>query len=283
MPTLAQKRRSTLAAMGLAALLFTLIASAAPPAGWQAHVSSELVAVYKSSATSHPAAAPHSTGPVATASALGPRFDLAGRVQVDVLVDCAINAPTAALVAAGLHGPVSIHVPPFCVVEGWVAPAALPALTSVPGVTRVKTPAYGVRSPPKSGSSPGLTPSMKKQAAAVTSGLLTQGAGQPAVNGNAVAIMHADLFISQTGVNGAGVTVGVISNNVTSLALIQSRAELPAVQVVASTASGTPSTAPGDEGTMMLEEVHAVAPGASLAFCGPNNATSAEYRGVDGF
>src|SRR5207253_1628055 len=26
---------------------------------------------------------------------------------------------------------------------------------------------------------------------------------------------------------------------------------------------------PGDEGTMMLEEIHAVAPGASLAFCAP--------------
>ncbi len=86
--------------------------------------------------------------------------------------------------------------------------------------------------------------------------------------------MHADVFASQTGTSGAGVTVGVISDDVTNLAVIQGRGELPAVQVL-TVAGESALIDPTDEGTMMLEEVHAVAPGAALAFCGPQ--TSAEY------
>src|SRR5205807_6702143 len=81
---------------------------------------------------------------------------------------------------------------------------------------------------------------------------------------------------TQTTKNGTGVTIAALSDNVTSLAVIQGRGELPAVNVVAPS-GGTLSTTPGDEGTMMLEEIHAVAPGASLAFCAP--VTTAGYIG----
>ena len=60
------------------------------------------------------------------------------------------------------------------------------------------------------------------------------------------------------GVNGAGVTVGVVSNGVSNLAAARARNELPAVTVLA---AGT-----GDEGTAMLEIVHDMAPGAALIF-----------------
>ncbi len=58
-----------------------------------------------------------------------------------------------------------------------------------------------------------------------------------------------------------------------SLASIQQRGELPAVQVF--TPSGQSNPPPADEGTALLEEVHAVAPAAGLAFCGPT--TFVEY------
>ena len=85
--------------------------------------------------------------------------------------------------------------------------------------------------------------------------------------------MRADQFVAETGTGGRGVTVGVQSSGVASLSLIQSRRELPAVRVV-NPSGGTSSTL-ADEGTVLLEEVHAVAPYASLAFCGPQ--TFVEY------
>src|SRR4029077_2759867 len=79
--------------------------------------------------------------------------------------------------------------------------------------------------------------------------------------------------VSQTHINGAGVTVGVQSTGVTSLMVIQGRSELPSVQVVAPSGQSNPPV--GDEGTALLEEIHAVAAGANLAFCGPT--TFVEY------
>jgi hypothetical protein len=85
--------------------------------------------------------------------------------------------------------------------------------------------------------------------------------------------MRADQFVAQTGANGAGATVGVQSAGISSLQTIQGRGELPTVQVVKP--SDGVSSPTGDEGTALLEEVHAVAPGSGLAYCGPN--TFVEY------
>jgi hypothetical protein len=85
--------------------------------------------------------------------------------------------------------------------------------------------------------------------------------------------MRADQFVSQTGTNGAGVKVGVQSVGISSIQTIQARGELPTVQIVKPSDGMNSPT--GDEGTALLEEVHAVAPGASLAYCGPN--TFVEY------
>jgi hypothetical protein len=78
--------------------------------------------------------------------------------------------------------------------------------------------------------------------------------------------MHADQFVAQAGGGGAGVIVGVQSQGIASLTTIQGRHELPAVAVVTSAAGGSNSQY-ADEGTALLEEVHAVAPNAGLAFC----------------
>jgi hypothetical protein len=73
------------------------------------------------------------------------------------------------------------------------------------------------------------------------------------------AIHRADQARTIYAVNGAGSTVGIISDGVTSLAQSQATADLPAAVAVGLAGSG-------DEGTAMLEIVHDLAPGAGLAF-----------------
>src|SRR5262249_47324763 len=94
-----------------------------------------------------------------------------------------------------------------------------------------------------------------------------QGGGVPgaAIDGNGVSIMRADQYVSQTTVNGSGVTVGVMSDDAVNLAVIQGRGELPSpIQDLTTVTNPTPT----DEGTVMMEEGPAVAPGAGLLFCG---------------
>lgn len=68
------------------------------------------------------------------------------------------------------------------------------------------------------------------------------------------------------GVNGAGVTIGVVSDGVETLARAQARGDLPANVIVLPGQSGTEDPGVQDEGTAMLEIVHDLAPGAQLMF-----------------
>lgn len=184
------------------------------------------------------------------------RFDAQGRVQADVHYNCSSSAPTAALASAGLSISGTTNLSPLCVVEGWIAPAALPTLTAIADVTHVQIPAY-VRHTTR--------PSLKSTA---------QTPAATPIDGNAITIMHADRFVSQAGGGGNNVLVGVQSQGIASLSVIQGRGELPGnIQVLTNTAGGAASTA--DEGTALLEEIHAVAPNAALAFCEPQ--TFVEY------
>jgi hypothetical protein len=264
-PAPSSRTRPTFA-VGVGALITSLLASAvtAPSASWQSRVSRDLLNVY-TAATVASAAAVTPAKPAAPAP-LGARFDSQGRVQVDVHVACAAGTPAKLLSAAGLNVGTAVHVPPYCVVEGWMSPTALPAVAAVSGVTIVRLPSYAFRKRPTPAHGQANTP--LPTATSATSGTTrTQGAPGPAIDGTAVTLMRADQFISQTGVNGSGVTVGVMSDDATSLALIAARGELPAT-VADLTQNGSANPAPTDEGTMMLEEVHAVAPGATLLFCG---------------
>jgi Subtilase family len=250
---------------------FLLSVGIAGQASWHEKVTSQVLSVYTAATA---ARVDPTLRASAAPSALGSHFDSRGNVQVDVHYDCAVKAPLSALKAAGLKIGTSLHIPPSCVVEGWVTPAALSQIASVPGVKLVKLPAYAYHTHPKPTTNAGtqfLTPTTASHMKAQSIG------GNPVINGNAVAIMHADQYITQTQINGAGVTVGVLSNNVNSLSIIQGRGELPSVQVLAPSPGGALSSAVGDEGTMMLEEVYAVAPGAALAFCAPD--TAVDYQG----
>jgi hypothetical protein len=242
-------------------------AGAAPATNWQSRVSAALLKIYQSAGN---AAATAPSGSHSSHAHTMARFDSSGRVEIDVHFDCAIPAPKRELSAAGLVVSTAVKLPPFCVVEGWVEPKALPAIASVNGVKLVKLPVYSShhtvpanRPATKSAPMPQTAPHRDTPLAVP----------QNSIDGAAINIMHSDLYAQQTGGKGSGVTVAIISDDVSNLATIQARGELPA-NVTLYPSGGTNST-PTDEGTMMLEEVHAVAPGASLAFCGPT--TEVQY------
>ncbi len=228
--------------VGIAVTWGSTTSPAATADAWRLRVSAKLLAIYDAS-----------PGGRSTASAA--RFNEKGWVQADIHYDCAVETPTQALVSAGLSVGSAVRLAPFCVIEGWVAPETLSRIAVVAGVKRVTLPAYAVH------------PRLKGTAAAPAA------SASGAIDLNGVKIMRADQFVTQTGAGGAGAKVGVQSGGISNLKTIQARGELPAVQVV-KPADGLSSPA-GDEGTALLEELHAVAPGAALAYCGPG--TYVEY------
>jgi len=246
--------------IALSGLLFLNVAAHAALPDWDSHVSPRLLALW-----SAPDAAPaEQIEPrVAVLEVREPnsraRFDSQGRVQIAVHYDCAVRAPIRALSGAGLTVGASAHFPPLCSVEGWLRLSDLPDLASLSAVRSIDLPAY----------SRVIKPVMRSFPRA-------QASVSAVIDGNAVAITHAGEFIATTGKSGAGVSIGMMSDDIASLALIQSRGELPQhITVLTPDAHSSPGTSPTDEGTMLLEELHATAPGANLLFCAPQ--TDVEY------
>src|SRR3569833_368167 len=225
----------------LVVMVATWATSAAPADAWRLRVSAKLLSVYDAPAG-------------ARSSGTSARFIAEGRVQADVHYDCSNEARS--VIATRISVSSSVQLASYCVMEGRLAPEALSQLAAVNGVERVSLPSYAIV--PKLQADP--------SASSATPAAI-------AINHNGVTIMHADQFAAQTGLNGSGAKVGVQSGGISNVKAIQQRAELPAVQVVLP-ADGAAAPA-GDEGTALLEEIHAVAPGASLAYCGP--ATYVEY------
>jgi hypothetical protein len=224
--------------IGLVVVATAWVSPAAAADAWRLRIASRLLSVYDAPAASRLAS------PVA-------RFNARGWVQADVHYDCSREAEAA--VGTSLSISSSIKLAPYCVLEGWVAPERLAQIATLTGVKRVSLPSYAI------------FPSIKATTSATSAAV--------AINSNGVSIMHADQFVSTTGLNGAGVKVGVQSAGISNVKVIQQRGELPAVEVVEPAGGG--SAPAGDEGTALLEEIHAVAPGASLTYCGP--ATYVEY------
>src|SRR5579871_2681780 len=232
----------------LATLLSVMTLStstAGPGAEWQPRVSAALLEIYQAQSK----AATGLPGPRQKASRGSAHFDSSGRVEIDVHFDCALSAPTKALAAAGLRVSTAVKVVPYCVVEGWAAPAALPEIASIAGVTRVALPVYA-----RHHSAPNKRPTSRLPASPAAAPKSTpQVVPQNSIDGAGITIMRADLYAQQTGANGAGVTVAIMSDDVTSIAVIQGRGELPANITIY--ASGGMASNPTDEGTVMLEEV----------------------------
>ena len=259
------------------ALLFILLGAAGWGGGaarteaadaWRARVAAPLAALYDAAVQDQTSVA--ASRPSTPTAPGGPRLDALGRVQVDVHFDCTQRAPSKQLAAAGFSAGTTVKLATLCVAEGWLAPASIPHVAAVAGVTRLKVPSYVVRKHPFTHAlqHDGLSPSQSlRQSQRPDAGSAS------GIDHNGVSIMRADQFVAQSGTGGPNVTVGVQSTGVASLSLIQGRDELPAVQVV--NPAGGSSSAAADEGTVLLEEVHAVAPNAGLAYCGPD--TFVEY------
>src|SRR5262249_30330366 len=164
--------------------------------------------------------------------ALGLRVDQASRVHVTVRVSSLTAERSALLGARGLD--VTFESAAFRFVEGWVAVTAIEELAGLDFVESVR---------------PTLPPLTS------TGSVLSQGD----------AILRADQARQTFGVSGQGVTVGVVSDSVDGLATRVASADLPPDVQVLKAGQGE------GEGTAMLEIVHDLAPGASLAFYGPGS------------
>lgn len=243
---------------------------------WRARVSEAVLNLY--GATTAPKATLK-----AQSSSLGARnpsrarYDAAGRLHVDVTFDCAQPSPVRALRQVGFVVGTTLTARPVCILEGWADLRKLPQIAGTAGVTRVDLPHYALHRHPLAAP---LQPSPSAAPAAPPSGrrgtASPQGSGGQAIDGEGVALMQVTQFTEKTSITGAGVKLAIISDDATSVATIQGRGELPAsVTIVLPSANPAPHSTLTDEGTMMLEEAYAVAPGASLYFCGPE--TDVEY------
>lgn len=97
-------------------------------------------------------------------------------------------------------------------------------------------------------------------------GIMLHNTGNITSEGDSVlqAAIARDLY----GYDGTGIKVGVISDGVSNLADSVASGDLPSSPAIDVRKAGS-----GDEGTAMLEIIHDLAPGAALAFYGPEDST----------
>jgi len=178
-----------------------------------------------------------------------PRWNAAGQVQVYIHFDRASTLPDTDALAS--LGATSMHVTTVLgVVQAWVPATNLSAIAALPWVTLISTPHYLLTN--------GMAP-MPAQ---------TRGT----IDAQADSVMGTSAFRSATGKDGTGITVGVINIGNAGLSQSQSAGDLPSGIYVD---PNYPGNGTDGEGTAMMELVHALAPGAGLAFCGP--ATDADF------
>jgi len=199
-----------------------------------------------------------------------PRVDSEGRVQVYIL-PVSQNAPLPDTNEIARLGGVQILVSePLHLIQAWVPKGALNTLAALPNVGRVTVPTYAEIPHP-------IVKVRNKLMQNVSGGqAMPRGVATGLViDGDAVQAMQADLLQS-VNANGANIKIGVISDDDSGNADSQAAGYLPATVWADPNYPGSTPT-PGDpaEGTAMLEEVHAMASGASLGFCGPS--TTAEF------
>lgn len=182
-----------------------------------------------------------------------PHVSAAGKVQV--YLHYRPGDEPAPMALDGLDASGVLVSRPLGLVQAWVPIGKLQAAAALAGVTRVTLPIYGMTTGPV-----GAQPATDT-CNGVQSGL--------DIDKDGILAQRVDSLHKQ-GVTGAGIKVGVISDGADCLSDSQAAGYLPSSVWVDSQITGS-----GDEGTAMLEEVHAIAPDASLGFCGPG--TTAEF------
>jgi hypothetical protein len=159
------------------------------------------------------------------------RIDTTGAVQVFIEVD-----DVSALSGLTAIGALIERVDDDAhLVQAWIPSERLRALAALPNVQSVRLPEYAFTH---------------------TGSVLSEGD----------ALMNADDVRSVVGVDGTGLTVGVISDGVGGLAASQALGDLAAVDTATCNTFGGDPGAAGAEGTALLEIVHDIAPGAALMY-----------------
>ena len=105
-----------------------------------------------------------------------------------------------------------------------------------------------------------VAPAMAADATRPPLAPMVVGPGTGSVSSQADVTHRSAVFRGLTGITGAGVKIGVLSDGVQHLADAQASGDLGAVTVLPG------QTGSGDEGTAMLELIHDMAPGAQLYF-----------------
>ena len=177
------------------------------------------------------------------------RFDTAGRVQVYVYAVTLGEGELTALKDQGLE--VEVFNQNNGIVQGWLPIDNITAVAGLKFVRRISPPDYAI---PHSGS----------------------------VKSQGDLISRSGVLRGMSGLTGAGVMVGEISDGVDSRAGAQGSGDLPATLDIDPDLTGE-----GDEGTALLEIVHDIAPGARLAFSGPSTSLemveSIQYLATEAF
>ncbi|HSA58497.1 MAG TPA: thrombospondin type 3 repeat-containing protein [bacterium] len=181
------------------------------------------------------------------------RVDGAGAVQTYLHVEALNDGVLSQLKGRGAR--IEIADREAGIVQAWVPYENLGAIQDLPFVRRITPPSYGVS---------------RLASCASQSGNACRTEGD--------AVHRAD-DLRALGYDGTGVKVGVISDGVDGLCDAAAAEELPAGITVFGTCndSNPCGCSDGDEGTAMLEIVHDMAPGATLAF-GAGLSTSLEFR-----
>ena len=158
------------------------------------------------------------------------RFDSSGNVQVYIHLDNTDDETVQQL--RDLGATIEVTNADWNVLQAWVPIAALDQIAALDPVQEITPPDYGVT---KTGS----------------------------VNSEGDVIHRANLVRAFSGLTGAGVKVGVISNGVSAWRTSRSRGDLPSSLEINPDLEGE-----GHEGTALLEIIHDLAPDARLAFSG---------------
>ncbi|MHB8310806.1 MAG: PKD domain-containing protein [Metallibacterium sp.] len=192
---------------------------------------------------------------------LAARFNSSGQVQVYLHYDAQQGAPAPATLQA-LGATRILTSPELGVVQAWVPSSALYRIAALPQVARVTIPRYAV--PARNRAPIGAKPRM----------------GSVDTQGDA--LLGAAQFRTATGLDGSGISVGIISNGVgtisgstsSDITQDQGTGDLPTspAPYVDTAVNGGGS---GNEGAAMMEIVYDMAPGAALGFCGP--ATTVDF------
>ncbi|MFA4837533.1 MAG: hypothetical protein WC749_15875, partial [Dehalococcoidia bacterium] len=163
------------------------------------------------------------------------RMDSAGKIEVKLTVSGTNSEQLKELEDLGMN--ITITLPDYGIVEGWLLPTQVEAVAGLGFVTHVGTPGYPI----------------------FHSGAATS-------EGDAA--LRANLARAAFGVDGSGIKIGVMSDGVAHLANSVASGDLPSSPAVNVLKAGS-----GDEGTAMLEIIHDLAPGAQLAFYSPTTSS----------